>query len=550
MNNIYAQKAKKYKYKYLQLKNEYNAVGGNYLGEGAYGCIISPPYNFDFKDNTQIIYQSPIDNIDNNIYNEKYVGKLLNCNAISMFGNEYINSFYDEYKELNDLNTIDPNANYRSKLVFAAYINDEQYKKIDTEYTNNRLIFNNHLLIFNKCLNNKINKKQTKLNDANEIKEKGKSYNLGYIISTKVGTSFDKIQLNKFNKKQIIQILTNLKESIQDLITTLYKQNLIHADIKFPNMTLDEKNDFKVCFIDFGLMRNITVKTDIEKLNNIYEYYLYPDILYIYFHIIKIKQNTRITKSELIRLFNLNKNLKQIFKKTKYNQTLLNKIKINNIDYSCFFESLDDYTNYPFNVIYIKCIEPIIKNIDIYGLSLFIYELFFNSEYNTNIFNQNEYIEQKKTIDAIINMLLINALYNNIDGPEELIIYLDGIINCLNNNYKLGYIKDKIYERRQKLEKEGIESKPYYNYYNDGYTKKWIKGIEEINSYKLENESTIKEQKIYDELLKKIIIYQEKAQIYQEEAQRYQKEAQRYQKEAQRYQKEALLIIKNSTVYI
>jgi hypothetical protein len=93
--------------------------------------------------------------------------------------------------------------------------------------------------------------------------------------------------------------------------------------------------------------------------------------------------------------------------------------------------------------------------------------LFFNSEYNTNIFNQNEYIKQKKTIDAIINMLLINALYNNIDGPEELIIYLDGIINCLNNNYNPGDIKDKIYERRQKVEKEGIESKPYYNYYNE-----------------------------------------------------------------------------------
>ena len=548
MNNIYTQKAKKYKYKYLKLKNNYIAQGGNYIAQGGnyiaqggFGCIISPPYNFNFDDK-QIIYQSPI---DINIYNENYVGKLLNCYQL-LSNKKYINSFYDEYKEFIELDRIDPNAKYRSKLVFAAYINNKQYLNINEKYKSKDNAF-----IFEECLKNKINKETTtdnqtitdKIKDnqaitiTDTIKEDGKLYKFGYIISTKVGQSFDKIQLNQFDKEQIIQILTNLKESIQDLITTLYKQNLIHADIKFPNMTLDINNKFKVCFIDFGLMKNHKLNTDIEKLKNISEYYLYPEILYIYFYIKKIKQNTRITKFELIRLFYLNKNLKQILKKTKYNQTLFNKIKLNNIDYICFFKSLDDYNRYSLDEIYNICIEPIIKNIDIYGLSLFIYELFFNSEFNSNIFNQNQYKTQQNTIDAIINMLLINAIYNNIDGPEELIIYLDGIINCLNNKYKPGDIKNKIYERRTK------QKKPYYNYYNNGYSEEWLEGTEKIIAYIPENELTINDRIKYEELQKEAQKYQKEAEIIIEEAEKYQKAAEKYQKAAQQ-------IIENSSIYI
>jgi len=478
MNNIYAQKAKKYKYKYLQLKNEYNAVGGKYLGEGTYGCLISPPFKFT--------YGLIISGNDNpNMYNNDHVGKLLNC-----FKTDGYNSFYDEYEELIKLNNIDIEGEHRSKLVFAAYIGAFQNNEVLQKDTNFEIAKKD--ITYEKldtCLRRVVNiNKEYSTNITNNNRYNGRFFNFGYIISTKVGTSFDKIQLNKFNKEQIIQILTNLKESIKDLITKLYEKNLIHADIKFPNMTLDEKDNFKVCFIDFGLMRDLTVPMDIEKFKGISAYYIYPDILYTYFHI--INPNFNITKYKLIELFNYNKNI-------RFNRKLPGIIDIfipslldkYSFDYTDFFKSLDDYTEYPYQQIYKNYIFPIIKNIDIYGLSLFIYELFNKTTQNNTCFNQNEYIEQKNNIDTILNILLINALYNNIDGPEELIIYLDGIINCLNNN-DLGYIKNKIYERRQK------KNKPYKMFYKEGYSEAWSKYNEVIIPYSVQSRQQPRQQVI------------------------------------------------------
>jgi hypothetical protein len=464
MNDIYAQKAKKYKYKYLKLKKELE--GGNYLGEGAYGCIISPPHQFIFNDNKQIICHK-----DNNIYDKNYVGKLLRCNDI--IGKEYINSFYEEYCEFIKLDNIDSESKHRSKLVFAAYINDAQYKHINEEYKQK-----DNRIIFIDCLNKKINRQIQTIDIVNiSDKEKGKSYKFGYIISTKVGKSFDKVKLNEFDKNQIIQILTNLKESIKDLITTLYTKNLIHADIKFPNMTLDIENNFKVCFIDFGLMKNYKDNKDMEKLKNISQYYLYPDILYTYFHIIRrMHESSMITKLELIQLLNLYENLKQQF--NHYNPSLLNITKLQKINYSHFFKSLEDNVKYPLKYIFSKCIEPIIKNIDMYALSLFIYELFFNNNSNNrnpNIFDPQ--YRKNNAIGPIIQMLLINAIYNNIDGPEELIIYLDGIINNLNGTYKKGDIKKEINKRRTNI------NKPYINYYYDGYSEELSEGEDPIIPY-------------------------------------------------------------------
>ena len=466
MNNIYAQKAKKYKYKYLKLKNEYNGEGGNYLGEGTYGCLISPPYRFTYG---SIIHGN--DNID--MYNDNHVGKFLKCFEMGDY-----NSFYDEYEELIKLNGIDPQAEHRSKIVFAAYIKSFGNNKVlltDNNYQISKQDVNYPKL--DNCLKRVKNKYISNNPQTNNPKTNGIFYNFGYIISTKVGSSFDKIKLNKFNINEIIQILTNLKESIQDLITTLYSKKLIHADIKFANMTLDEQDKFKICFIDFGLMKNLELNTDIKKLKDTSQYYLYPDILYTYFN--KISQYSSITKSVLIRLLNSNKNVRFNLRipggSDIFNPSLLDKYSI---DYRHFFKSLDDNTTYPLDQIYIQYIKPIIKNIDIYGLSLFIYELFNTTTQKYYSFNQNEYKTQQNTINIILDMLIINALYNNIDGPEELIYYLDGIINCLGNKYESGYIKNKIYERRT------IKKIPYKMFYKEGYSEVWVEGIEEIISYK------------------------------------------------------------------
>ena len=468
MSNIYEQKAKKYKYKYLKLKQEYIGKGGNdyqefeFIGSGAYGCIISPPFQFNNKNNIKISYQLN-ENIDNKIFSSKdYVGKLLSCDN---------NIFIDETDEFKKLNKIDPYGNHRSKLIFAAYMTKEELTKqleLIIYKTSNKAA-----ITLKNCLEQK-----RLLKHEHEFNVSQNNY--GYIITTKVGKSFDKINLNQYTDKDIIKILENLKKSIEDLITTLYTKNMIHSDIKFQNITLDD--NFKVSFIDFGIMREYKEKEDREKLLNLSNYYLYPDILQTFSYIEK-NYKVMMKKSTLIELFIKHGNLKQQFNEPTYNPTLLNITKLRKINYSHFFKSLEDNVPYSLDEIYNKCIEPIVKNIDIYALSLFIYELFYN--YNNkeakhkhdfkNIFNSQ--YRKNNAVGQIIRMLLINALYNNIDGPEELIIYLDGIINSLNGTYKKGDVKKKINERRTKLEI------PYINYYKSGYSEEWIDGDENIKPF-------------------------------------------------------------------
>jgi hypothetical protein len=493
MIDIYEQKAKKYKYKYLKLKNTYIAKGGNgywkdlekifepvitpivqkvkevshqieqvvkpisqlvllhninykveFIGSGTYGCIISPPLQFNNNNNINIKFNKNINNI---FTSNDYVGKLLSCDD---------NAFNDEYDEFKKLEKIDPEANHRSQLIFAAYMSIEELKENLNFLLNN--VKNNEtyaqLKKLEKCL----------INPQKKIINYSSSKNYGYIISTRVGKSFEEIITLKNNKflKNFTIILEKLKESIKDLIKKFYDKDFIHGDIKFDNMTItlndkDELDDkSKIYFIDFGFMQKYD---DYEKLKYKFSNFIYPDILYFFYllntlytrEISKSELNTStISKSKLIEILNIQK------KPKSHLSTLLKKTRLNNIDYSCFFHSLEDNKEYPLKDIYTECIKPIMKNSDIYALSLYIHSLF--------IITFDLDLDQDSNNLKILNELLINALYNNIDGPDELIIYIDAIINSIkNNNYNL--ISEKIKERRNNLEPKI----PFYYYYHDKY---------------------------------------------------------------------------------
>jgi hypothetical protein len=524
MNDIYEQKAKKYKYKYLKLKKQYIGKGGfwnylvnyfspqaqkqtqkqtpiqaqkqtpiqapiqkqtpiqtpiqaqkqtqeqpnylmnilnpvtevinnvikyvtfynlnyeiEYIGEGGFGCIISPPLQFNNTINTIKFPSNGI--IEEKIYkNINYVGKLLSCD------NDVFNK---EYNQLLKLITIDPEAKYRSKLIFAAYMN-----KIELEES-----LENTLALFNQFSSSSVRKlydclKRKFLNDES------KSDNYGYIISTRVGKSFGKTNLGIFNNEQIKIILQNLKKSIEDLIQNLYGKNYIHGDIKFDNMTLDDK--LNVYFIDFGLMTEYTnINTYRYSINH-----QYPDILNIFLNIKnKNKNNINMNKTELIQLLNK----KDYQKSLNYSilAIILNKTNLKFIDYSCFFQSIDN-NEHNLKYFHIKCMEPISKNIDIYALSLFIYQLFINRGSGSSLttFN-NKNINNFNNVKEILNSLLINALYNNIDGPEELIIYLEAIIK--NISIEKTFISDiSEINNNIRIRREEKNIKFYY-YYNNSY---------------------------------------------------------------------------------
>ena len=515
MSDIYEQKAKKYKYKYLKLKKQYIAKGGfsfneeqtdktyiekqvikpaiqqqiinnikydfEFIGEGSFGCIISPPLQF----NNTIYIKNLINNDElENINDEKlkeiftskdYVGKLLSCDN---------KVFNNEYKEFIELKKIDPEAKHRSVLIFAAYMSKEEVttklEKLKYEDDKNNISVLTPIKQLYYCL------KGRKL--LNNIFDDDSSKNYGYIISTRVGKSFKDHKLDEFKTDEIITILENLKESIGDLIQKLYDDEYIHGDIKFDNMTLDE--NLKVYFIDFGFMQKYYELDNLKTSSH-----QYPEILNIF---LKIKNKFKNYKEEdddddddddddekefkkQLKNQTLNKeeliNLLKKYQQEKINSiqsNLLIKTQLNFIDYSRFFESLEDNLQYSFDD-YTKCIEPIAKNIDIYALSLYIYKLFYNffdkiqpfnyfktsnnfRDYIINLYNS---FKKNNTL-KILNELLINALYNNIDGPEELIIYIEAIINSIKNStYTILY--KKIEDRRK------IKEILFYYYFSDKY---------------------------------------------------------------------------------
>ena len=354
MNDIYKQKAKKYKYKYLKLKREYLGEGGGYLGEGTYGCIISPPIQFNH------IVELQCNSTIKDFYNNNYIGKLLNCNKYKNIKTDIEkNDFEEEYNSFINLDNIDPDGIYRSKLIYAAIISRNELNKLDYRTIN--------------CANKVLNRVYVDYQILTD--ENYNNNNFGYIVSTKVGESFDKIKFNQFNKQQIINFLIAFKNSI-DFIKILYDKKNIHADIKIQNMTYDKKLK-KVYFIDFGFLHNYDENENIIK--QIYHYEIYPYILFLYFEIEKdYKKNniTTITKLPLIEALkkkfkNNNNNNKKIFQ--------LIKMKDNDIDeyFKQLFKLLNDKEEQTFIYIYYLCIVPIIKNIDIYSLSFIIYQLFF-----------------------------------------------------------------------------------------------------------------------------------------------------------------------------
>jgi len=482
MNNIYIykKKAKKYKYKYLKLKNEYISEGGfifgkkneniennennekfKFIGSGGFGCIISPPIQFNTLNNNNILYQDKT--IDENIFkNKDYIGKLLSCHN---------NVFTLEKDQFLELEKIDPKANHRSKIIFAAYYNKKELTiklKKNISYFNKLINVNDIDALYN-CLNNKklLNKIE---NPENPENPNNANDNYGYIISTRVGISFDKINLNNFDKEQIIKILTNLKTSIEDLIIKLYDNEFKHGDLNFENITLDEYKDYKISFIDFGLMSKYS---DIKNIGNNSANYQYNDIIQIFIMIINnykpffsklniitneelisLFKSIKMTKSKLLSHFYNSKYQKKksilpnIFQSLNSLNSIQSSASINFIDYNHFFRSIDD-EEHDLEYFYTNCIKPIAKNIDIYALSLFIYQLFFLKINNSTSFN-SKFI--KKDTRNILYALLKDALYNNIDGPDELIIYLDGIINSLGENYIKGQTTEHIRNRRLEIQ--------------------------------------------------------------------------------------------------
>jgi hypothetical protein len=370
MSNIYEHKARKYKIKYLKLKKELE--GGSFktllkklFNSTTYktNCTTSPPISLDGLNITQE-YIKPNTNIKD-IINEEHIGNLLSCKD---------KIYEEEFKKFKKVSEYDPNHTYTSELKFAGLIEKKGLK--------------------DKSKYNSI------YNCKNELIDSADINNYGYIISTKVGKTFNILDDNDINENNIKQILQNLKNGIDEFITKLYGKDgedgvdgYILGDIKMENMTLDNN---KVYFINYSKMHKYKDKNQVEKFAKESNY---PYILKRFFEI----KEKNVNKEFLINFFNDNK-------------------ITNPKDY--IFGILKDKEEYNTNEIYEKYILPIARNIDIYALSMFI---------NSILDKNNFIIGQKKSeiTDELARSLYIDAIYNKIDGPRILSERLQQIINSI-----------------------------------------------------------------------------------------------------------------------
>jgi hypothetical protein len=403
MSDIYKKKAKKYKYKYLKLKEEYIGEGGGLeddIFEGGFGCVSIPPISLKglhYKQLYPTTSKFIEDYIEEKFINKEYVGKFMSC-ADSVFGLEY------ENLKLIQTKGWDP-MKYTQELCFACTIP--------------KFNLGEHLKNHSKlstCIDHNYNTFMMR----QHIKGYAGNNNFCYLITKKAGTSFYILLKETSNiiYSNIIPILTSLKNGIYYFIINLYNNQYVLGDININNMTYDVDVN-KVYFIDFGLMHQ---NTDIKRIDSIclnVNYSVVIKKILEYFALDDIKNknlNAKYNKNDVINGLKINNDKFdqeriQYFKRLQYNNY---ENMYNNYVENILFLSWNDKFDKTAYDIYNNYIFPIVKNTDIYALSLFIYQIVPNK--------------------LLVTELLNDAIQNKINGPTDLIHKLQIIIEQLQSS--------------------------------------------------------------------------------------------------------------------
>jgi serine/threonine protein kinase len=298
MNDIYNIKYKKYKKKYILLKQLIQEGGDlKLIGEGTFGCLISPPIEANTK------YDFPSFSISDfsfgNFNTDKYVGKILAIKEQSNRGDSYEN----ELKQLLKIKQLDPNGKYTPQLIYANVHSKEEL-----------------LLLLDKTSEDKIKECINKKITINKF---------GYIISKNTGISleskYEKLILTDKAEAEakLINFLNNFNELL-NFIKILYDKNYLHLDIKINNITVDENG--KLYLIDFG--RTIELKEDTDY-DNTFRLLHHQDFMYsfepkIYNNLKKKFKNKKISLHEIIN--NIQYSFKEYIVPYNYNDTAINPI--------------------------------------------------------------------------------------------------------------------------------------------------------------------------------------------------------------------------------
>jgi hypothetical protein len=310
MNDIYYEKAKKYKYKYLKLKREYIAKGGVWGLTKLSSCIATPPVLFSQKslNELQIKRDYPMTSTSdsksliNEFYDINHIGRLL--------------SYNDYEKELANFKSLNPPPNFFFNPIMEQYIRikyaclifkekrvvPEQLQIVSGTYKA-MILPDNHLKqTFPKC---------SVIGPAN-------SY--GYIISN-TSKSFSQLCLNSQFSKPIndsfkIQhatiLLNRLIEAIKNFLIPLHNQGYVldydwDKTINWKTRSyLDEQDYYENIYWD---EKNYKIYFNILKMkkDNLKQY-IYKDIKGLIYYIYKFY-------TLILRNLKLNLNLNHLINK-------------------------------------------------------------------------------------------------------------------------------------------------------------------------------------------------------------------------------------------
>jgi hypothetical protein len=234
MNEIYKQKAEKYKNKYLKLKQEL------YGGDNQYNdCMVSPPILFNneiLKNIEDEYFPDPTNtNININSFNDdNHIGRLLKSKTKkSTISKDIFKTEIDNFKII-----------IKNKIIDKTYIPQIKYAckiiNINKSLFNYSNAYNILHKFFPNCNKSKISSKY------------------GYIISTNPGKSIE----NDMEISDLIIFINNLINAIIYFIKPLHNVRYILNNIDFYNIKYDEK---KVYFN----ISEMTVMTDNNKNNDI-----------------------------------------------------------------------------------------------------------------------------------------------------------------------------------------------------------------------------------------------------------------------------------------
>ena len=228
INEIKAKRSRKNnnisKNKKRSVKNiNFEHYGGKKLGEGAFGCVVTPP----------ILCKSTKDKYNS----ENYISKLISVSSKA--------DDEDTIKEINVsqlIKRLDPESKYFTFSLDNCFFRKPKEDRDDLEYFDKK---------------SEVIKKNKRLRDKCKIIKSTRSYNL---IQKHAGINLDDILIYSEYKKEREIIKTRTKSIFRHLLIGLRKfhnYHLVNHDIKPDNMGIkinrNSTNKVSVTYFDFGL---------------------------------------------------------------------------------------------------------------------------------------------------------------------------------------------------------------------------------------------------------------------------------------------------------